>query len=288
MPGSIPQAVRSTYLRLTSALSPAPLGILASLIVLTGIAWGVTLYQAVGAGETMRPADTGGMAAEAMGEMAAMAPGGMSAAGWSLAALAVFAASWTVMMVAMMLPAALPMIVIFASAQARRDRAVAVPTWIFVAAYVLVWGTAGLLVYVLAAIGSELAGHLGSFNPIWWPLALGATLSFAGLYQLTPLKRACLRHCRSPFGFVAQHWREGLLGALAMGVRHGLYCLGCCWALFAVLLAAGLMSIPWMLLLTLIIFAEKVLPHGPRIATAAGAAFIALGILVATGVLPMQ
>jgi len=109
----------------------------------------------------------------------------------------------------------------------------------------------------------------------------------AGAYQLTPLKRVCLRHCRSPFAFVAQHWQDGRLGALRMGLRHGGYCLGCCWALFAVLVAAGVMSLAWMLLLTLVVFAEKVLPRGERSSKAVGIAFLALGLLVATGVVAM-
>jgi predicted metal-binding membrane protein len=107
------------------------------------------------------------------------------------------------------------------------------------------------------------------------------------LYQFTPLKRVCLRHCRSPFGFVAQHWRDGWTGALGMGFRHGLYCLACCWALFVVLVVAGMMSIAWMLLLTLIIFIEKVFPHGPRISTAVGAGCIVLGLLLAIGPISM-
>ena len=94
------------------------------------------------------------------------------------------------------------------------------------------------------------------------------------------LKRICLRQCRSPFGFVAQYWRDGRFGALTMGGRHGLYCLGCCWALFAVLVAAGMTSIAWMLLLTLVIFAEKVLPHGERTSAAVGLGLIALGLIV--------
>ena len=121
----------------------------------------------------------------------------------------------------------------------------------------------------------------------WGPPALGTTLLAAGLYQLTPLKRVSLSHCRSPFGFVAQHWREGRLGAFRMGLRHGGFCFGCCWALFAVLVAAGVMSLAWMLLLTLVVFVEKVLPQGELSATAVGVAFAALGLLVATGIVPM-
>jgi Predicted metal-binding integral membrane protein len=142
------------------------------------------------------------------------------------------------MMVAMMLPAAAPMILIFASAQARRDRHVAVPTWIFVAGYILVWAAAGLGAYVLDQAFTELLRSHASRDRITWaPLALGITLISAGLYQFRPLKHVCLRQCRSPWGFVAQYWREGPTGAVNMGVRHGLYCLGCCWALFAVLTA---------------------------------------------------
>jgi predicted metal-binding membrane protein len=108
------------------------------------------------------------------------------------------------------------------------------------------------------------------------PLLLGFTLVAAGLYQFTPIKRLCLTHCRSSLAFVAQYWRDGWLGAFQMGMRHGTYCLGCCWALFAVLVVAGLMSLAWMLLLTLAVFVEKVLSQGQRISTAIGVAFVAL------------
>jgi predicted metal-binding membrane protein len=256
-----------------------------SLVVLTAVAWAVTLYEALSMSAPMGVVVSGGMAAEGMGSMAMS---GMSAAGWSFAGLTIFVAIWTVMMIAMMLPAAAPMILIFASAQARRDREVAIPTWIFVAGYILVWGAAGLLVYVLVQIASEFVSHLASVaRVIWAPLALGAVLTIAGLYQFTPLKQVCLHYCRSPFGFVAQYWREGWLGAVGMGLRHGLYCFGCCWALFAVLVAAGVMSLAWMLLLTLVVFAEKVLPHGPRTSAAVGVAFIALGVTVASGAISM-
>ena len=110
---------------------------------------------------------------------------------------------------------------------------------------------------------------------------LGATLIAAGLYQFTPLKRVCLRHCRSPLAFVALHWRDGPLGAIRMGIWHGAYCLGCCWALFAILVVAGIMSLAWMLLLTLVVFAEKVFPHGQRVSATIGFALIGLGLVVA-------
>jgi len=261
--------VRSAYLRLRSAIGLAPLRIPVSLIVLTGAAWAVMLHRALSMSAPMDRAGHGAMGVEMIGE-------------FTLGGLGVFLAVWTVMMGAMMLPSAAPMILTFAAAQARRDRNVAVPTWMFVTCYILVWGYAGLVVYVLLHAGKDLVDHLAWLESgAWAPLALGVTLTLAGLYQFTPLKRLCLRHCRSPLAFVKQHWRDG--GA-ETGFRHGLYCLGCCWAFFSVqVAAAGMMSIAWMLLITLVVFAEKILPHGPRISVAVALGLIALGLLVGSG-----
>ena len=281
-----PDAIdRWPWRRPTSLLGLAPPSLLISLIVLTGAAWALTLYQALSMSMPMGIVVRGGVAAEGLG---GMAMGGMAAAGWSLRGAVVFVALWTVMMAAMMLPAAAPMILIFASAQARRARQAAVPTWVFIAGYLLVWAAAGFLVHGLVQIGSDVATGLTSADRASWaPVALGATLLAAGLYQFTPLKRVCLIHCRSPFAFVAQHWRDGRIGALRMGLRHGGYCLGCCWALFAVMVAAGVMSLAWMLLLTLLVFVEKVLPQGRRAAPVIGVALIILGLMVASGALRM-
>ena len=242
-------------LRPASGLARASLGLLLSLITLTGAAWAVTFFHALNMGEPM------GVAVRDRG-MAGMTMAGMTAAGWSLAAALTFVMLWTVMMAAMMLPSAAPMIALFAAKQARSGRDVAIPTWIFVAGYILVWAAVGVLVYVLVQAASDAAtGLVPAERARWAPLALGATMLAAGLYQFTSLKRICLRHCRSPFGFVLRYWRDGKWGALRMGLQHGAYCVGCCWALFAVLTAAGVMSLAWMLLLTLLIFIEKVLPQ---------------------------
>ena len=124
------------------------------------------------------------------------------------------------MMAAMMLPATAPMIVVFASAQARHERPTAVPTWIFVAGYLLVWVAAGAVVYVVVQVGTKAATLITLDGPgqLGAAIALGFTLVAAGLYQFTPLKRVCLSHCRSPLAFVAQYWRDGRLGALQMGI----------------------------------------------------------------------
>ena len=257
-------AGRFRYLR-AGSLEPLPAGILISLIIATAGAWALTLYHALGTSRSM------GSAVEDM------AMHSMPAAGWSFGSLIAFLAIWTLMMVAMMLPSAMPMMLIFASAQARRSSHVAVPTWTLLAGYVLIWGTSGLIFYAVAEVGTIYVSHF----PALAPLGLGAALVMAGLYQFTPLKKVCLRHCRSPFAFVAQHWREGRVGALLMGARHGLYCLGCCWVLFTVLMAAGMMSVGWMLLLTLVVFAEKLFPHGARISHVVGVLFVVCGLLYA-------
>ena len=266
-----------------------PLGLLGSLAALTVAAWALTLYETFSMEMPMAIAARGATAGmDNIDGMEGMAMSGMAAGGWSWQGAATFLAVWTVMMAAMMLPAAGPMIFTFAAAQARRERSVAVSTWIFVAGYILVWTAAGALVYVAVGIGSDLATSLERpARSTWGPLALGATLVLAGLYQFTRLKSVCLSHCRSPIAFVAQHWRDGRTGALAMGLRHGLYCFGCCWALFAVLVAAGVMSLAWMLLLTLVVFVEKILPHGRHFEAATGVAFVVLGIAVASGAAQM-
>jgi predicted metal-binding membrane protein len=249
---------------------------LVSLVVVTCAAWALTLYQAL----NMRASMDG---------MSDMAMGDMSNADWSLVGAGVFVAVWTVMMAAMMLPSAAPMILMFASAPAQRAGPKAVSTWIFVSGYLLVWMAAGLLVYVFVQIARDIPKLLSSADGANWDsIALGFTLIAAGLYQFTPLKGICLRHCRSPLAFVVQHWRDGKLGALLMGFQHGTHCLGCCWALFVVLVAVGIMSVAWMLLLTLLVFMEKLFPKGERISTAIGITFIALGLLVANGAISMQ
>ena len=268
--------------RATSPLGRARRNLLISLLVLTSAAWAFTVHESLNMGAPIVDALRGSMSADGMEVMEGMAMGGMSAAGWSIGAALVFVGVWTVMMAAMMLPAAAPMILTFASAQARRDHAAAVPTWIFVAGYLFVWSAVGALVYALVEVGADASRYLGSVDrAIWGPLVLGATLVGAGLYQFTPLKRVCLRHCRSPMAFVALHWRDGPLGAVRMGIWHGAYCLGCCWALFAIMVVAGIMSLAWMLVLSLVVFGEKVFPHGQGVSTTIGVALVVLGVMVA-------
>jgi predicted metal-binding membrane protein len=174
-----------------------------------------------------------------------------------------FIATWVVMMAAMMFPSVGPMVNMYVNIQRGRRRKV-MPvargaTAFFVAGYLLVWSAAGLLAY----LGIKLGGWLGGDSVRWtgggrW--IAGGVLLTAALYELTPLKQACLSHCRSPMSFVLHSWRSGRFGALRMGLTHGAWCLGCCWALMAALFALGVMSLAWMSVIGALIAIEKLLP----------------------------
>jgi predicted metal-binding membrane protein len=216
--------------------------ILASLLVLAVLAWLVLVRQA---GRGMD------------GEAASVLTMGMAAP--------LFLAVWVVMMVAMMFPTAAPMILLFArvSASRRARGGPFVPTWVFVTGYLLVWLAFGALAYVLAAAAESAAVGSAALSANAGRTG-GAVIVLAGLHQLSPLKRVCLKHCRSPLDFVLSHWRDGYTGALRMGLAHGVYCLGCCWLLFVILFPLGMTNVGAMALVTLLVFAEKVLPFGPQ------------------------
>jgi predicted metal-binding membrane protein len=189
---------------------------------------------------------------------------------------------WVTMMAAMMLPSVAPMVLTFsriAQERAGRGRSY-VPTWVFVAGYLLAW-----VGYGVAAYGVFRATTAIDPGFIAWerggPWIVGGAIVAAGLYQLSPLKRVCLRHCRTPLHFVLHGWREGRSGALRMGLVHGVYCVGCCWGLMLILFALGVMSLFWMAAVAAVIFAEKVTPVGARLSRALAVAFVLFGIWVA-------
>ena len=185
---------------------------------------------------------------------------------------------WWIMMMAMMLPSAAPMILLFAVINRKqRDKgAPYVPTGIFAAGYLLVWG-AFSLVAVSTQWGLERSGLLSSAMASTSVLLGAGLLIAAGVYQLTPLKHACLRHCRSPFAFITQHWRLGDLGALRMGIEHGAFCTGCCWFLMALLFYGGIMNLYWIVGLALYVLLEKTIPAGHWLGRIAGVLLIAWG-----------
>jgi predicted metal-binding membrane protein len=183
--------------------------------------------------------------------------------GSPLGTFAFFLTTWVVMMAAMMFPSVGPMVHMYVNIQrGRRRRGMAAPkgaTACFVAGYLLVWGGAGVLAYLAVRAGSRLWGSSVSWDDGGRWIAAGVLLG-AACYEATPLKRVCLSHCRSPVSFVLGSWRNGRGGALQMGVRHGAWCLGCCWALMAALFALGVMSLAWMTVVAALIAVEKLLP----------------------------
>ena len=200
-----------------------------------------------------------------------------------------FLAVWVVMMVAMIFPAAAPMILTFHKVQAsKRQRGeAAVATWVFVGAYVLVWTLSGIVAYA-DAVAAEDIGSRAMLSPSTAARLGGAVLIVAGLYQLTPLKDRCLSKCRTPITFIMTSWRDGVGGALRMGLLHGTYCLGCCWLLFVILFPLGIMNVAAMAVIALIVFAEKTLPWGRLVARGIAVALVVygVGILAAPQILP--
>ena len=225
--------------------------ILCLLLILAAGAWALLLWQA----------------AHRLGGMGLDAP--------------LFVALWVAMMVATMFPAAAPMILMFAQVHAgkRQQRQPFVPTWVFVGAYLLVWTLFGALAYAAVTGADRLAAQSMWLMNNGARLG-GAVLVGAGLYQLSPLKQTCLSKCRTPVQFIMTSWRDGYVGAVRMGVEHGIYCLGCCWLLFVVLFPLGMTNVAAIGTITLLIFAEKALPVGPWACRIAAFILIVYGVIV--------
>ena len=235
---------------------PRPLAVSSALLVGALVAW-IVAYQRMHGMDAGPGTDLGGL-------------------GW-------YVGIWVVMMAAMMLPSVAPMVLTFSRISRERARqrdATLVPTWIFVAGYLLAWTLYGLAAYgVFRALRAAFGGSLSWDGAGPW--LAGGAVAFAGLYQLTPLKRVCLRHCRGPLHFVLHGWKDGRAGALRMGLEHGAYCVGCCWGLMLALFALGIMSLFWMAVIATVIFAEKLLPAGESLSRSFGIALVAGGIWVA-------
>ena len=202
---------------------------------------------------------------------------------WHAADVVFTFAMWAVMMVGMMTASAAPVLLLFAAIH--RGRGGQRPTRVvlaFGAGYLLVW-TAFSAGAALAQWGLHQAAMLSSAMTTSSARLSGAILVAAGLYQLTPFKGACLTHCRSPLGFLMSHWRDGPAGALRMGIDHGTYCLGCCWALMCVLFVVGVMNLVWVAAIAIFVLVEKTGPAGTVVARAAGVAMVVAGGLVWSG-----
>jgi predicted metal-binding membrane protein len=218
---------------------------------------------------------------EPMPDKPGMDMGGMSANAavpWTWArALATFS-MWSVMMVAMMLPAAAPIVLLHrrTALQAHAQGAPAPPTALLVLGYGVVWTCFAMLATAAQWVLAD-AALLTDMDALSDRRIAGAVLIAAGLYQVTPFKQACLQLCRSPVAFLMRHYHPGAVGALRMGLGHGLYCLGCCWAAMALLFVGGVMNLIWVAGLAVFVLIEKALPFGRVFGVAAGLGALAVG-----------
>ncbi len=252
----------SSAAHLESLLKQDRFIILAGLLVLVGVSW-LYLIQLGGSMDThmSRPA---------------ILP-------WTTGDFVFTFVMWAVMMVAMMLPSAAPMILTFALVQRRRteESRPFVPTSIFLAGYLVAW----TVFSALATLAQWVLHTAAVLNPHTQSVApwLGSVvLLVAGTYQLTPAKDVCLRYCRSPLVFLTRHWREGKAGAFVMGLHHGVFCVGCCWMLMSLLFVAGVMNLLWVATIAAFVLMEKILPRG-TLATLASAGMLLVAGLVWLG-----
>jgi predicted metal-binding membrane protein len=227
-----------------------------ALIALAAVGWAYVANQAASMG-SMPSAAMGGMGMRDIGEEAAL-----------------FLLAWTAMMVAMMVPATLPLILLYRTSARNRLSLVQARVGVvtLLVGYIAVWASAGLPVYAY----NSLTGAAGSLAAVLPALLL----IVGGAYQFTPLKRICHARCSSPLFFLMHNWRPGATGALRLGGLHGVECLGCCAGLMVGLVALGMMNLAWMLTAALIIFAEKTIPNSHRIARPLGVAMVAGGVVL--------
>lgn len=246
--------------------------VLAGLAGVTLVAWAYLFYLARG---MEGPADAGALA---------MASG--FAQGWGVVELLLLFVMWATMMVAMMVPSVTPLLLTFAAvARARRRKgggAVVGSMGILLLGYLLVW----MGFSVLATLAQWLFHRAALLSPMMASassLLGGGLLVAAGLFQFTPLKRACLVRCRSPLSFLMSQWRPGRRGTFVLGLKHGAYCVGCCWVLMGLLFAAGVMNLLWVAAIAAFILVEKVAPKGELIGRVAGGVLIVAGVALIAG-----
>lgn len=238
----------------------------------TAVAWAYTAYEA-------RRMNAAGVC-----ECLGMKMGGPDLGSWSAGSLLPLFLMWSVMMVAMMLPSAAPMLLTFAGVARNRRQADRpyVPVSIFAAGYLVIWCVFSLL----AAAGQWLLHRAALLSPMMTSssvyLAAGLLIT-AGLFQFTPWKNRCLVHCRAPLEFIMTRWREGRAGAFGMGIEHGAFCAGCCWALMALLFVLGVMNILWIAVLTIIVALEKMLPRAKWFSALSGAILVCWGLWLIAG-----
>jgi predicted metal-binding membrane protein len=244
--------------------------VIAGLVSIAALAWAYMVYLAWDMQQSM--------SADSMQMVMSMASA--QARLWGSVDFILMFIMWAVMMVAMMVPTAAPMILTFATVNRRRleRQQPFVPTSVFLLGYVIVWTG-------FAQWGLHTAALLSPMMVSTSPILGGALLVAAGIFQWSPLKYACLTHCRTPLGFIMTEWREGPKGALTMGLKHGAFCLGCCWVLMSLLFVLGVMNLIWIAVLAGFVLLEKVAPAGHWVSRGSGLLLIGWGALMLTGVL---
>jgi predicted metal-binding membrane protein len=240
---------------------------MASLLALAALAWIYLWY------------DARGMAAGAQGSLSGLLMTVSATKPWSLLSLALAFLMWSVMMVGMMLPSAVPAILMYGTlARKHRQRGSALPAvWVFAAGYLAVW-TAFSLAAVLLEAALQAGGLLNPMLVSTSGWLTGGLLIAAGVYQWLPIKRVCLEKCRAPLQFFMMRWRPGPRGAVLMGVEHGAFCVGCCWVLMLLLFAAGVMDLMWVVVIAAFVLVEKLFPFARAIGWASGALLAAGGV----------
>ncbi|TWJ33076.1 DUF2182 domain-containing protein [Geobacter argillaceus] len=261
------------------------LGVVGGLVVVSALSWAYTIRMAQGMGAT------GQSAAAAMGH-GAHHPAGHGAmhsavmphlASWGVTEAWMTFVMWGVMMAAMMLPTVIPMVLAFAVVNRQNGRSgVLVPVGAFTAGYLGAWALYCVAVTALQW-GLLRTALLSPVSLASGPVLGGFLLIGAGLFQWTPWKDACMQKCRNPLGFLLTHWRPGRLGALRLGSRYGLYCVGCCWLLMLICFGLGVMNLIWMALLTVFMLVEKIIPAGRTISRVAGVGLVIWGGLMLNG-----
>ena len=236
--------------------------VLAALAGLVAISWVYLIFDA------MRMSDMAGAV--------------MQVRSWTLLDAELTLAMWIVMMVGMMVPGAAPTILLYGLVtrkQSGRGHVLA-PTGAFVTGYLIAWSAFSVLATALQWL-LEYTALLTPMATLDSAVGAGALMAAAGVYQLTPTKRACLDHCRSPMEFLSRHWRKGFGGAIVMGMHHGAYCLGCCWGLMALLFVGGIMNLLWVAALAAFVLIEKLTPFGRVAARVAGILLLLSGGFIA-------
>lgn len=242
--------------------------VLSGLVAVIALSWAYLLLGA-GLGTDMM---------EMGGRMMAMRPA------WTPGYAALIFVMWAVMMAAMMLPGAAPIILLVAALARNRATLPGAAATLFASGYLLVWGGFALAATLLQW-GLDELGVLSPTMAVGNRALAGGVLIAAGVYQWTPLKDTCLSHCRSPLAFLVQHWRSGPLGILSTGMRHGVFCLGCCWMLMVPLFTGGLMNLVWIAAIALFVLMEKALPWGGRMSRVTGLALLAWGVVTLTSMI---